>query len=585
MLKLKVLDLFAGAGGLSNGFEQTGKFEVKIAVEINKNASKTYKENHPHVKMQEDITKLKFKDMKTGELLKEFEDIDVIIGGPPCQGFSNANRQKNTLISSNNQLVKEYLRAIEEIRPKAFVMENVRTMDSEKHKFYLNIGEDNLLNELDIIPQEENIAIGKKTDFSENLLFFINEKNELQEKLTTYLLKQDVFSKLNSLLRNLKNYSNTDYMAYLTKETNKKYFNKLLDEKTWHNAHHDYWDKQYQNIWYELRKLIKGATRNEKTSVAKLTCILEDIIETQKVLNKINEVFMNKIKFFGLSMENKDLVIKLKTYNVFNFIKQKLTKLGYVFNEGNHIFNAAQFGVPQERKRLVLIGVLEKVLKTETKSINVPKPIFENENDYYNIYDAISDLENICPNTDVSKDEIFKISPPNSNSKLNIYLNNREDNLLYNHVRTDSSGIAIKRFSALREGQNFHDLDDSLKTTYSDHSRTQNTIYKRLRYNAPSDTVLNARKSMWIHPILDRAISIREAARLQSFQDSYRFYGPKDSQYQQIGNAVPPLFARSIAESVLMSLGKEVSIKIKDILKRNTELDKETEDKKLLVTI
>ncbi|MFB8736339.1 DNA cytosine methyltransferase [Bacillus sp. SL00103] len=79
-----------------------------------------------------------------------------------------------------------------------------------------------------------------------------------------------------------------------------------------------------------------------------------------------------------------------------------------------------------------------------------------------------------------------------------------------------------------------------MKTTYTDHSRTQNTIYRRLAYNEPSDTVLNARKSMWVHPVIDRAISIREAARLQSFQDSYKFCGSKDSQYQQIGNAVPP---------------------------------------------
>ena len=53
---------------------------------------------------------------------------------------------------------------------------------------------------------------------------------------------------------------------------------------------------------------------------------------------------------------------------------------------------------------------------------------------------------------------------------------------------------------------------------------------------------------MWIHPVLNRAISIREAARLQSFPDSFKFVGTKDSQYQQVGNAVPPLMARAIAE-------------------------------------
>lgn len=71
---------------------------------------------------------------------------------------------------------------------------------------------------------------------------------------------------------------------------------------------------------------------------------------------------------------------------------------------------------------------------------------------------------------------------------------------------------------------------------------------------------------MWVHPVIDRAISIREAARLQSFQDSYKFCGSKDSQYQQIGNAVPPLLARAVAEGILQSLGEEVEGNIREIL-------------------
>ena len=110
---------------------------------------------------------------------------------------------------------------------------------------------------------------------------------------------------------------------------------------------------------------------------------------------------------------------------------------------------------------------------------------------------------------------------------------------------------AKERFASLKEGENFHDLDAALKDNYAVPERTQNSIYLRLDSSKPSETVVNVRKSMWIHPTLNRAISVREAARLQSFPDRFVFRGTKDSQYQQVGNAVPPLMAKGIAETLL----------------------------------
>ena len=116
---------------------------------------------------------------------------------------------------------------------------------------------------------------------------------------------------------------------------------------------------------------------------------------------------------------------------------------------------------------------------------------------------------------------------------------------------TKTTDTAMQRFKALKQGENFHALDDSMKTnTYTDASRTQNTIYLRLNYDEPCGTVVNVRKSMWIHPTQDRAISVREAARLQTFPDSFVFCGSKDKQYQQVGNAVPPIMAKSIAKKL-----------------------------------
>ncbi|USK42342.1 DNA cytosine methyltransferase [Cytobacillus oceanisediminis] len=561
MEKLKVMDLFAGAGGLSSGFEQTGKFKVKVAVEINENARKTYEMNHEDVILHKDITRLKYVN-DDGETIDEFRDIDVVIGGPPCQGFSNANRQQNTLISSNNQLVKEYLRAIEEIKPKAFVMENVRTMESEKHKFFLNESDEAELVKLGIEPTEEHIKIGKSTSYSDKLReFLLNAYTEALD-LTPFMINKDLMSKLTTLLKHAKKQSSKDLLNFIQKETNQKFFMKTVNQH-WLDQHHEYWDSLYQLDWADLGETLKNLMDGNNEDNNSYTEKLENIIEAQKVIHKLSEVIDNKVKLFDIQLKQHDLEITIKSFNVFNYIKRKLADLDYVFNEDKYIFNAAQYGVAQERRRLILIGIRRDSLKAN--SVVTPKPLFEDPSEYNKIYDAIGDLEKISPGVDVKEDEMDKTShSPLLGSPLNAYLNNSDK--IYNHVRTETREVALKRFQSLKEGQNFHDLDESLKTTYTDHSRTQNTIYRRLAYNEPSDTVLNARKSMWVHPAIDRAISIREAARLQSFQDSYRFYGAKDSQYQQIGNAVPPLLARSMAEGVLESMGLEIDVKTIDIL-------------------
>ena len=106
----KTVDLFAGAGGLSLGFQLTEAFEIVAAAENNPNALKTYKRNHPKTKLYKDVRTIKY-----GKLQKDLGPIDVVIGGPPCQGFSNANRQKAQAISQNNTLVKAYVKAIQPV--------------------------------------------------------------------------------------------------------------------------------------------------------------------------------------------------------------------------------------------------------------------------------------------------------------------------------------------------------------------------------------------------------------------------------------------------------------------------------------
>ena len=121
-----VVDLFAGAGGLSYGFLQTGRYRVAAAFELNKNAQKTYIKNHGEkVPMYSDVAAA-----LTDETKERLGRVDIVVGGPPCQGFSNANRQKNHVISQNNSLVKKFVQAVLHLNPTAFVMENVSMLQS-----------------------------------------------------------------------------------------------------------------------------------------------------------------------------------------------------------------------------------------------------------------------------------------------------------------------------------------------------------------------------------------------------------------------------------------------------------------------
>lgn len=112
----KVVDLFSGAGGLTYGFNKD--FNILFGVEHDKDAAKTYSANFNHPILNEDICKL-----DTNELLEKYGKADIVIGGPPCQGFSMAGKRDNK--DPRNSLFMEYLRFVKAFEPKYFIMENV----------------------------------------------------------------------------------------------------------------------------------------------------------------------------------------------------------------------------------------------------------------------------------------------------------------------------------------------------------------------------------------------------------------------------------------------------------------------------
>jgi DNA (cytosine-5)-methyltransferase 1 len=118
-----------------------------------------------------------------------------------------------------------------------------------------------------------------------------------------------------------------------------------------------------------------------------------------------------------------------------------------------------------------------------------------------------------------------------------------------NYVSKNSDTV-IERYKYVKQGNNWNDIPVSLMTNYKDHTRCHSSIYRRLNENAPAVIIANYRKSMMIHPVENRGLSVREAARLQSFPDHYEFIGSLDQKQQQVGNAVPPILAEAIFKKI-----------------------------------
>lgn len=171
-------DFFCGAGGLSLGFKSEG-FKLSLANDIQKCCIDTYSFNHPETPSSHIIASDINCVIENVQSLRRFKDIDVVAGGPPCQGFSMANRQR-IIDDPRNHLYKSYIAAIEKLKPKFVVMENVRGMLNVVDQIYEdfeNVGYSitaRLLNAKDFgVPQnrERLIFIGNRIGVDNDMIF------------------------------------------------------------------------------------------------------------------------------------------------------------------------------------------------------------------------------------------------------------------------------------------------------------------------------------------------------------------------------------------------------------------------------
>lgn len=528
----KVVDLFAGAGGLSLGFMQTQKYDIKVAFENNPNMQATYKMNHPDVDVRGDVCTADY-----SEIQEKYGPIDVVIGGPPCQGFSNANRQKNHAISQNNMLVKQYIRAILELKPKAFVMENVSMLRSDVHRFYLNQADLPIVEKYGIPMEETEIPLLDASYVFPDALEIVKDADRIEK----YLWDEDHYAALNVVYKAAKNPKKL--VSAL-----EKHQKKLLKYAEAHPLQ-DITDPILYRDYQAFSSLIEYYNGNLTSECLKP--VIEPAVMIQRMLGKAKEIHDNHLVVEKYNAEA-GLCSVIKSYAVFDYIKGILGAEDNNYVIKADVLCAADYGAPQKRMRFVVMGIK----RTIADDIKFPVGRFSDGN-YRTVRDAIADLESVKTVTELIDDIGTPIESVQNLGELGRSLRNAT--VLKNHMITKTTDTAMARFKALKQGENFHALKDELKTnTYTDVSRTQNTIYLRLNYDEPSGTVVNVRKSMWIHPTLDRAISVREAARLQTFPDSFVFCGSKDKQYQQVGNAVPPIMAKAIAKKLAAQLTKKL---------------------------
>lgn len=353
-------DLFAGAGGFTIGFNRAGYVPIK-AVEFDPSIAETYKKNNP-------LTNMIVDDIKNVDKTNEFKyhDVDIIVGGPPCQGFSMAGaRNRNGFMGDpRNYLFKHYFNIVKKVKPKAFVLENV-----------------------------------------------------------------------------------------------------------------------------------KGLLSMEKGTIFK----------------EIKKIFSDK--------------------NLLN---------GDFYNLYWKVVNTIDFGIPQRRERIVVIGVLNGEYKKEDFQAlwNKTREQITKENpnyfDYVNLEDAIGNMP--IP----TNDGVIEDPTPMTTYQRFLYHNGT----IYNHTKRNYSNKVLARMSRIKPGENFTKLNENIKSIHSG-------SYGRMKWDEPTMTITTRFDTpsggRFTLPHQNRTLTVREAARIQSFPDDYRFYGNKTSINKQVGNAVPPKLAYFLA--------------------------------------
>lgn len=435
------IDLFCGAGGMSEGIIQAG-FHILFSSDINKDVQRTYMNRHNQLGLihevntffhRGDVRELNGDTIRSSisglELFRNraIPDIDAIFGGPPCQGFSRAGRRNPN--DPRNMLFREYLRVINEIRPKYVVVENVTGfMDTRFYGFTGVSGHQ--YEDGELVP---------------NIL-----RNEF-ELLGYNTLEPRILNAANFGVPQRRN--RVIFMAYR----------------------------------FDVIPPIYPEPTNDVENALTITDAISDLISDEEIRNEVHD----NLSDFQIASEigrtpniNSDVISS--NGNIYN---NELSRHLPIIKERFSLFREGEDG-DGLRKRVINEGI--------------------------DISGKLALIKHCIGNSCYTEEEI------------------------------------IRKFIN-------RDVDDNLVNLLL----TKKNIRSRLDRNKPSATVMTIADD-YISPFENRTFTVRELARLQSFDDSFVFLGKRTTgglrrqveipQYSQVGNAVPPLLAKAVAKSIMEAL-------------------------------